>query len=132
MPRDERDTDLDIRQGGGPPTGTAWTLDVGGDQAWSADLEHAAPVPRVGEMIELIHADGSRRRLQVREVVHVLQPSATDRPAVREEVSGPNSIMAGDSANGPPRLLRAGLPRVVAVPLGPDTGSGESTESASE
>lgn len=123
MSDQERDADLDIEQGGGPPTGTAWTLEVAGDEGWSADLEHAAPVPRVGETIEVIHVDGARRRLQVREVIHVLQPSATDRPAVREETSGPNSIVVDMAPGATPRFLRAGLPRVVAGPA--EAGSAE-------
>jgi len=39
----------------------AWTLEVDGEDAWSADLEHAAPLPRVGERIQFIGEDGSRR-----------------------------------------------------------------------
>lgn len=104
---------LEVEEGGGPPVGTAWTLDIVGDEPGSADLEHAAPLPRVGEAIELIHADGSRRFLRVRDVVHVLQPSASERPPVREEATGPNSTVAGKPA-GEFRLLRAGLPKVVA------------------
>lgn len=117
----ERDYGLDAEEGGGPPIGAAWTLDVAGDAGWSADLEHAAPVPGVGETIELIQTDGSRLLLQVREVIHVLQPSASDRPTVGDEASGPNSIVV-DAAVSPPRLLRAGLPRVVAVPVESDQG----------
>lgn len=122
----EPGADLDVEEGGGPPIGTAWTLEVGGDERWSADLEHAAPLPRVGETIELILVDGARQRLQVREVIHVLQPSATDRPAVREETSGPNSIVVDGGPGATPRFLRAGLPRVVADPGGgPEGSSGE-------
>lgn len=112
---DHQDRPLDVEEGGGPPLGTAWTLDIVGNEPASADLEHAAPLPRVGEAIELIRADGSRRFLRVREVIHVVQPSASGRPPVREEDSGPNSTVAGGPAAGEPALLRAGLPRVVAV-----------------
>jgi hypothetical protein len=105
---------FDVEEGGGPPLGTAWTLDIVGDEPESADLEHAAPLPRVGEAIELIRADGSRRFLRVRQVIHVLQPSASQRPPVREEDAGPNSTVAGGWGAGGPALLRAGLPRVVA------------------
>lgn len=105
---------LDVEQGGGPPVGTAWTLDVAGERPESADLEHAAPLPRVGEAIELIRADGSRRFLRVRDVVHVLQPSASERPRVRDETRGPNSTVDGRTDVRAARLLRAGLPRVVA------------------
>lgn len=113
---DPEHDDLDVEEGGGPPVGTAWTLDVVGPDGWSADLEHAAPLPRVGETLELIHIDGSRQHLQVRDVIHVLQPSASDRPAVRDEDAGPNSIVVDDGRSSP-RLLRAGLPRVVASPV---------------
>ena len=109
------DRPLDVEEGGGPPLGTAWTLDIAGEQPGSADLEHAAPLPRVGEGIERILTDGSRRQLRVRDVIHVLQPSASDRPPVREEASGPNSTVSGGDSGRAPRLLRAGLPRVVAV-----------------
>lgn len=109
------DRPLDVEEGGGPPVGTAWTLEIAGEQPGSADLEHAAPLPRVGEAIELIHTDGSRRFLRVHDVIHVLQPSASERPPVREEDAGPNSTVAGGSTSGESALLRAGLPRVVAV-----------------
>jgi hypothetical protein len=111
---------LDVEQGGGPPIGTAWTLEITGEQPWSADLEHAAPLPRIGEAIELIRADGSRRFLRVRGVIHVVQPSATDRPPVRGETHGPNSTVDDPGASAGSRLLRAGLPRVVAVEVGAD------------
>jgi hypothetical protein len=116
---DERhERELTPEQGGGPPVGTAWTLQVEGDVAGGemADLEHAAPLPRVGELLEVIRSDGSRRHLQVRQVVHVLQPSAARRPRVKEEEAGPNSIV-NDAAGADPTLLRAGLPRVIAVPI---------------
>lgn len=112
---DQEDRPLDVEEGGGPPLGTAWTLDIVGDEPASADLEHAAPLPRIGEAIELIRADGARRFLRVRQVIHVLQPSARERPPVREEDIGPNSTVAGGWEAGEPALLRAGLPRVVAV-----------------
>lgn len=118
MSEEERDRNLEPEQGGGPPVGTAWTLEIDGEDAPSADLEHAAPLPRVGELLEVIRSDGSRRHLQVRQVIHVLQPSSTGRPTVREESAGPNSILS-DDADADPRLLRAGLPRVVAAPIEP-------------
>ena len=119
MTEPPHDPVLGAEEGGGPPAGTAWTLDVLGEEGWSADLEHAAPLPRIGETIELIRADGSRRHLRVREVIHVLQPSASTRPAVRDEASGPNSIVVDEAdafETDRPRLLRAGLPRIVAEP----------------
>ena len=113
---EERETPLGAEEGGGPPIGTAWTLDVEGDAAWLADLEHAAPVPRIGERIEFIGADGRRQAFRVTDVVHTLQPSASDRPPVQAEESGPNSIVTDVASETVPRSLRAGLPRVVVVP----------------
>ena len=46
-----------IDEGGGPPDALPWTLVVDGDD-WSADLEHGAALPRVGELIEFIADDG--------------------------------------------------------------------------
>ncbi len=115
-PSEEMERPLTVDEGGGPPIGTAWTLEVDGEDAWSADLEHAAPLPRVGERIQFIGEDGSRRYFRVSEVVHTLQPSASDRPPVRAEESSPNSIVTDGARAGAPRSLRAGLPRVVVVP----------------
>jgi hypothetical protein len=102
-------------EGGGPPFGSAWTLEIEGDAGWSADLEHAAPLPRVGERIEFIGEDGRRRNYVVTQVVHTLQASASERPPVRAEQSSPNSIVTDGADEVAPRELRAGLPRVVVV-----------------
>lgn len=102
---------LGPEQGGGPPAGMPWTLYVA-EEDWAADLEHAAPLPRVGDRIEYIAEDGSRRIFRVAEVVHTLQASSAHRPPVREEQHGPNAIV-NDREPGSPRELRAGLPRVV-------------------
>ena len=104
---------LTLDEGGGPPIGSAWTLEVEGDAGWSADLEHAAPLPRVGERIEFIGEDGRRHNFLVTDVVHTLQASASERPPVRAEHSSPNSIVTDGGDDDPPRALRAGLPRVV-------------------
>lgn len=109
--RAERGT-IDVEQGGGPPIGTAWTLDVP-DEGWAADLEHAAPLPRVGERVEYIGEDGRRRLFRVRDIVHVLQPSASERPPVRDETTSPNATINEGDADLAPSSLRAGLPRVV-------------------
>ena len=109
-------TDEPIFDDGGPPIGSAWTLDVAGEEGWSADLEHAAPVPRVGERIEFIGEDGRRQHYRVTQVVHTLQTAAAERPRVGQERSGPNSIVTDGADDEPPRTLRAGLPRVLVVP----------------
>jgi hypothetical protein len=108
---------LTLDEGGGPPIGSAWTLEVQGEAGWSADLEHAAPLPRVGELIEFIGEDGRRQNYRVTEVVHTLQASARERPPVRAEQSSPNSILTDGADDEPPRALRAGLPRVVVAPV---------------
>jgi hypothetical protein len=104
-------------EAGGPPIGSAWTLVVEGEDGWSADLEHAAPLPRAGERVEFIGEDGRRRQLRVTEVVHVVQTAADQRPLVRDEQTGPNSLVTDRADDEPPRALRAGLPRVVAEPI---------------
>jgi hypothetical protein len=105
-----------IEEGGGPPDALPWTLVVD-TEGWSADLEHGAALPRVGDVIEYIADDGSQRRFRVREIVHTLQSSANERPTVREETQGPNATVAG-AGDRVPRALRAGLPRVVVDPEG--------------
>lgn len=105
--------ELAPEQGGGPPPGMPWTLYVR-DEDWAADLEHAAPLPRVGDRIEYIGEDGARRAFRVEEVVHTLQASAAHRPPVRDERRGPNTIVNDEPGrNAHPTELRAGLPRVV-------------------
>jgi hypothetical protein len=101
-------------EGGGPPIGTPWTLVVEAE-GWSADLEHAAPIPRIGETIEYITETGDRRSYRVARIVHTVQGSATERPPVRSEASGPNSTVSGDHPDHVPTGLRAGLPRVHVV-----------------
>lgn len=108
---------LGLEEGGGPPAGMPWTLIVE-SEAWSADLEHAAPLPRPGERIEYIGEEGSRHTYRVREVVHTVQRSASERPPVSVEDSGPNTTVSGGSAAQVPAALRAGLPRVYADPEG--------------
>ena len=112
-------TDDDVvSDDGGPPLGFAWTLVVDGEDGWSADLEQAAPLPRIGELIEFIGEDGHRANYRVTAVVHTMQPSASERPAVRDERSLPNSVVTDGGNGGPPRELRAGLPRVIVTPGG--------------
>jgi hypothetical protein len=107
---------LDADQGGGPPTGQPWTLVVEAER-WSADLEHAAPLPRVGERIEYIAEDGARRTFRVRDVVHTVQSTASERPRVGDEDTSPNTFVSGSGHPAhAPTELRAGLPRVYADP----------------
>jgi hypothetical protein len=117
-PAVESDPILGPEEGGGPPVGSPWTLVVDGDEAWEADLEHAAPLPRVGERIEFIGEDGRRHEYRVVDVIHTVQTSADERPRVRDESSLPNSFVTDGADDVPPRSLRAGLPKVV-VRAGP-------------
>lgn len=101
---------LGPEEGGGPPTLMPWTLVLGDE--WEADLEHGAPLPRVGDLVEYITDRGDRLALRVTDVVHTVQRSSSTRPSVGEERVGPNSTM-DTSSDGPPTSLRAGLPRVI-------------------
>jgi len=103
---------LGPEQGGGPPDLMPWTLVVEGED-WSADLEHGAPLPRIGDRVDFIANDGELRSFRVTDVVHTVQGSASDRPRVRDEQAGPNSVVVDRPDDEPPRQLRAGLPRVI-------------------
>jgi hypothetical protein len=103
---------LGPEEGGGPPLLLPWTLIVSGED-WSADLEHGAALPRVGERVEYIAEDGVHRTFVVRQVVHTVQSSASERPLVRDEDGGPNSTVSGTHPAHVPTSLRAGLPRVI-------------------
>lgn len=107
----------DAEQGGGPPVGQPWTLIVDAE-GWSADLEHAAPLPRIGERVEYIAEDGARRMYRVRDVVHTVQPTAAERPPVRAETASPNATVNSPDIHPAhvPSELRAGLPRVFVDP----------------
>jgi hypothetical protein len=110
---DEPIQELGPEQGGGPPGLMPWTLVVE-DEGWTADLEHGAWLPAVGDRVDFIAEDGRQRVFRVREVIHTLQSSASERPAVSAGTHTPNSTVDGPS-DGPPRELRAGLPRVIVV-----------------
>lgn len=110
---DEPIQELGPEQGGGPPGLMPWTLVVE-DEGWTADLEHGAWLPAVGDRVDFIAEDGRQRVFRVREVIHTLQSSASERPAVNAGTHTPNSTVDGPS-DGPPRELRAGLPRVVVI-----------------
>ena len=105
---------LGPEEGGGPPVLMPWTLVIGDE--WEADLEHGAPLPRVGDRIEYITDGGERRSFRVERVIHTVQRSASSRPSLREADVGPNSTVDGPKLDGPPSALRAGLPRVVVTP----------------
>ena len=103
---------LGPEEGGGPPVNVMpWTLLVE-DEDWSADLEHGAPLPRVGDLVEYIADTGDKRLFRVVRVVHTVQSSSANRPLVRDERALPNSTI-DQERDGAPRSLRAGLPRVI-------------------
>ena len=99
------------------PRSLPWTVHFpleGGYRA--ADLEHPAPLPRVGETLEYIDETGQRHLYRVIEVVHSLQSAADTRPIVSEGQGSPNThAPAGPRPAEQPGgegLVRAGLPRV--------------------
>lgn len=109
------------------PVGLPYTVYFPGDggQLRAADLEHPAPVPRVGEIVEYIDERGRCERFVVREVVHTLQTSAQSRPSVESEDYAATAI-ARDSATpaespGDGGELRAGLPKVFVERIKEDT-----------
>jgi hypothetical protein len=106
--------------GDGPwPSGMPYTVQFpDGDGSSAADLEHPAPLPRVGDLVEYIDEVGASHRYRVREVIHTLQTSATHRPHVADGAASPQAIARvgeGEDAERPGEggELRAGLPKVV-------------------
>lgn len=109
---DEHVEPIGPEQGGGPPLAMPWTLVVEGDGGWTADLEHGAPLPRIGDRVEYIADDGTQHRFRVRDVIHTVQSSSGERPRVRDEHGSPNSTVEG-AGDRHPGALRAGLPQVI-------------------
>jgi hypothetical protein len=105
-------------QGDGPwPNGMPYTVQFPGDDASAADLEHPAPLPRAGDVVEYIDETGATHRYRVREVVHTLQTTSAHRPHVSDGRASPQAIARvaeGDAAEPPGEggELRAGLPKV--------------------
>src|ERR687897_935400 len=100
------------------PNGMPYTVQFpDGDGSSAADLEHPAPLPRVGDIVESREGVGGSRRYRVREVVHTLQTSASHRPHVDEGGASPQAIARVGEDDQPERpgeggALRAGLPKV--------------------
>ena len=105
-------------QGDGPwPNGMPYTVQFPGESGDAADLEHPAPLPRVGDTVEYIDETGATHRYHVREVVHTLQTTAAHRPHVADGAASPQAIARladGDAPEQPGEggELRAGLPKV--------------------
>jgi hypothetical protein len=102
---------------GGWPGGLPYTVYFpDGDDLRAADLEHDAPLPRVGDTVEYVDETGQPHRYRVAEVIHTLQTSAHDRPSVDEGTSSPQSIAhpgAAPETPGGSGSIRAGLPKVI-------------------
>ena len=98
----------------GPPGGTPYTVHFpAGAPLDAADLEHPAPLPRVGDVVEYIDEELTSHRYVVREVVHTLQPAhpedAHPRPRGAPD-EGPGDQPGPEPR--PPAELRSGLPKV--------------------
>lgn len=119
---DERAADPEVTEPNAPdgawPSGMPYTVYFpDGDGYIGADLEHPAPLPRVGDTVEYYDETGECRRYRVREVIHTVQTSAANRPAVDERSASPQTIARPDG-EGPERpgeggVVRAGLPKVL-------------------
>lgn len=111
-----------------------YTVFFPGDEAMHpSDLEHRAPLPRVGDTVEYIDKKGVCRRYVVRSVVHTLQASAAERERVGDRTSTPAVFGRGEQEQaeipGDGGALRAGLPKVFLDPA-PDGDEGEQREVA--
>ncbi len=94
-----------------------YTVYFPGDEALHpSDLEHRAPLPRVGDTVEYIDKKGVCRRYVVKSVVHTLQATAADRDRVADRTSTPAIFARGENESGEipgdGGALRAGLPKV--------------------
>jgi hypothetical protein len=88
----------------------------------AADLEHHAPLPRIGDALEYIDEAGGHHWYRVIEVVHTLQSAADTRPAVAD---GEPARAEGDAEPpGSSGLVRAGLPRVYFAVADPPSPGG--------
>lgn len=104
------------------PAGVTYTIYFpDGEGFRGADLEHPAPLPRVGDTLDYIDERGEVHRYRVRDVVHTLQTSAATRPSVKDGPASPNSLARTDPAAAEPpgggATLRAGLPEVFLAPI---------------
>jgi len=119
---DEPAIDPDVTEPNAPeaawPSGMPYTVHFPHGDDWiGADLEHPAPLPRVGDVVEYYDESGACHRYRVREVIHTLQTSAAHRPAVDQAGASPNTIARVDGSAsewpGEGGLIRAGLPKVL-------------------
>jgi hypothetical protein len=96
----------------GAGTGTDWPVGMpytlyfprrGGFAA--ADIEYAAPLPRVGDTIEYIDAQTISHRYRVTDVVHTFQnsPNASEPEAIRLLRSGIPAVYLARDRRKPPK-----------------------------
>lgn len=106
-------TDEDIA----PAAGMPYTVHFpDGEGYLEADLEHPAPLPRVGDDVDYLDESGAVRRFRVRAVVHTIQSAASQRPHVEDGETSPQAhARDGGSAERPGETgrVRAGLPKVI-------------------
>jgi hypothetical protein len=119
-PSADQPHDHDTRQDepdGGWPGGMPYTVYFpDGDDMNGADLEHAAPLPRVGDKVDYVDETGRRKRYVVTDVIHTLQTSAHSRPSVHEGSASPEALARPGGAPeipGGTGSVRAGLPKVI-------------------
>lgn len=118
---DRGDTTEPNAPDGAWPSGMPYTVHFPDGEGYiGADLEHPAPLPRVGDLVEYLDETGATRHFRVREVVHTLQSSAAHRPRVEDEAASPDSIarVEGEPPERPGEsgVVRAGLPKVILEP----------------
>jgi len=93
----------------------------GDDGVHAADLDHGAPLPRVGDTVEYIDERRTERLYRVRDVIHTLQSAANTPPSIDDQPLPPHALArpAGATPEEPGEVtaLRAGLPRVVLEPI---------------
>lgn len=98
------------------PGGMPYTVHFpDGEGYLEADLEHPAPLPRVGDEVEYLDEAGDVHRFRVRTVIHTLQSSAAQRPHVEEGETSPQALARDGKGERPGESgrVRAGLPKVI-------------------
>lgn len=101
----------------GPLGGTPYTVYFPRGRGYrAADLEHAAPLPRPGDLVEYIDEGGTAHHYEVVEVTHTLQAAPAARPRVRDRDFPPASYAKRPGSRQPDPFqagLRSGLPIVI-------------------
>lgn len=116
--RPQEDTDDALSPMQPAPSGLPYTvLFPDGDGYASADLEHPAHLPRIGDRVEYIDERGAVHGYVVDAVIHTYQAGRNGRPSIDERDFTPASLATeiDGEAEAPGRggSIRAGLPQVV-------------------